>query len=127
MTGVSMGNPHIVIFVEELNHLPMEEWGLALEFHPRFPKRINVEFCKIIDNRTIQVRVWERGVGETLACGTGASAAVVAAVLNQRTERNVCVELPGGKLEVEWDSETGHVFLTGEVRTVFEGEINDII
>ena len=71
--------------------------------------------------------MWERGVGETLACGTGASAAVVAAVLNQRTERNVCVELPGGTLEVEWDSETGHVFLTGEVRTVFEGEINDII
>ena len=127
MTGVSMGNPHIVIFVEDLEHLPMEEWGLALEFHPRFPERINVEFCKIIDDRTIRVRVWERGVGETLACGTGASAAVVAAVLNRFTEPEVCVELPGGKLEVEWNSETQHVFLTGGVRTVFEGEINEII
>lgn len=127
MTGVSMGNPHIVIFVEELEHLPMEEWGLALEFHPRFPERTNVEFCKIIDNRTIRVRVWERGVGETFACGTGASAAVVAAVLNRFTEPEVCVELPGGKLEVEWNSETQHVFLTGGVRTVFEGEIKEII
>lgn len=127
MTGVSMGNPHIVIFVEELEHLPMNEWGIALEFHPRFPERINIEFCKVIDDRRIQVRVWERGVGETLACGTGASAAVVAAVLHGFTEREVCVELPGGHLDVEWEQGTQHIFLTGGVRTAFEGEINQII
>lgn len=123
MTGVSMGNPHVVIFVEDLEELPMERWGLEFEFHPRFPDRINVEFCKIIDDRRVQVRVWERGVGETLACGTGACAVVVAAVLNGFAEREVCVELRGGDLEVEWNQETEHIFLTGRVRTVFEGEI----
>lgn len=123
MTGVSMGNPHIVIFVEDLDQLPMKEWGVAFEFHPRFPERINVEFCKVIDDRNIQVRVWERGVGETLACGTGACAAVVAAVLNGFTEQEVCVKLPGGELAVEWNRETEHVFLTGGVEAVFEGEI----
>lgn len=127
MTGVSMGNPHVVVFVEDLENLPMEQWGYAFEFHPRFPDRINAEFCKVIDDRRIQVRVWERGVGETLACGTGASAAVVAAILNGVTKREVCVELPGGKLQVTWDPETEHVFLTGEARNVFEGEIDKTI
>ena len=127
MTGVSMGNPHIVIFLEELKELPIEEWGTFLEFHPRFPERINIEFCKVIDRRTIRVRVWERGVGETLACGTGACATVVASVLSGYTEHDVRVELLGGNLEVVWDLETQHVFLSGEARTVFEGEIREII
>lgn len=127
ITGVSMGNPHIVIFGEDLEQLPMEKWGSALEFHPKFPERTNIEFCKVIDQKTIRMRVWERGVGETFACGTGACAAVVAAVLNGFTEREVCVKLPGGQLEVAWDQETQHVFLTGEAQMVFEGEINKII
>jgi len=127
MTGVSMGNPHVVIFMEDLAHLEMERWGSALEFHSRFPERMNIEFCKAIDERTLQVRVWERGVGETLACGTGACAAQVAAVLNEFTEREVCVRLPGGDLQVEWNRETEHVFLTGGAEIVFEGKINESI
>lgn len=127
MTGVSMGNPHVVVFVDELEHLPMEQWGIGFEFHPSFPDRTNIEFCKVISDNVLKVRVWERGVGETFACGTGACAAVVASVLNGFTGRKVCVNLPGGNLEVEWNSETQHIFLTGDVRTVFEGVINETI
>lgn len=127
ITGVSMGNPHVVVFVDELEHLPMEQWGIGFEFHPRFPDRTNIEFCKVISDRVMKVRVWERGVGETFACGTGASAAVVASVLNGFTEHKVCVNLPGGELEVEWDQETQHVFLTGGAQMVFEGVINETI
>lgn len=127
MTGVSMGNPHVVVFVDELAHLPIEEWGLGFEFHPRFPDRINVEFCKIVNDREIDVRVWERGVGETLACGTGACAATVASILNGVTNRKLTVKLPGGMLEAEWNPKTNRVFLIGGACTVFEGEISEII
>ena len=127
MTGVSMGNPHAVIFLDDPESVPMEEWGVGFEFHPRFPERTNVEFCKILSDTEIQIRVWERGVGETLACGTGACAATVASVLNGFTSRKVTVRLPGGSLQVEWNEGTNHIFLTGKVSTVFEGKLNENI
>ena len=127
MTGVSMGNPHAVIFLDDPESVPMEEWGVGFEFHPRFPERTNVEFCKIRSDTEIQIRVWERGVGETLACGTGACAATIASVLNGFTTRKVTVRLPGGNLQVEWNECTDHVFLTGNVTTVFEGKLNENI
>lgn len=123
ITGISMGNPHVVVFVEELKDFPMEQYGLGFEFHPIFPERTNVEFCHILNEHEIAVRVWERGVGETLSCGTGACAAAVAAILHNQTKQKVRVWLPGGVLEVEWMESTNHVHLTGEVKTVFEGEL----
>lgn len=96
-----------------------------LEFHPRFPERMNIEFCQVVDRAHIKVRVWERGVGETLACGTGACAAVCAAVLNDETDRKVRVQLPGGELWVTWEYATNRIYLSGAVERVFEGEINE--
>lgn len=121
MTGISMGNPHAVIFSEEINGISLEETGRELEFHPRFPERANIEFCHVIARDRMEIRVWERGVGETLACGTGACAAVVASVLNDLTDEEVIVKLLGGELSVRWDRKVNHVFLEGPAVKVFDG------
>lgn len=121
MTGISMGNPHAVIFLEEINGIPLEETGRELEFHPRFPERANIEFCHVTARDRMEIRVWERGVGETLACGTGACAAVVASVLNDLTDEEVIVKLLGGELSVRWDRKVNHVFLEGPAVKVFDG------
>ena len=121
MTGISMGNPHAVIFSEEINGISLEETGRELEFHPRFPERANIEFCNVTARDRMEIRVWERGVGETLACGTGACAAVVASVLNDLTDEEVIVKLLGGELSVRWDRKVNHVFLEGPAVKVFDG------
>ncbi len=123
ITGVSMGNPHAVVFLEDVKGLDIEKIGPKFENHERFPKRINTEFVRVIDRETIEMRVWERGSGETLACGTGACAAVVASILNGMAEHKVTVKLAGGDLLVEWEEETGKVYMTGPAVTVFEGTI----
>lgn len=121
MTGISMGNPHAVIFLEEINGISLEETGRELEFHPRFPERANIEFCHVTARNRMEIRVWERGVGETFACGTGACAAVVASVLNDLTDEEVIVKLLGGELSVRWDRKVNHVFLEGPAVKVFDG------
>ncbi|MGQ9914951.1 MAG: diaminopimelate epimerase [Thermogutta sp.] len=121
VTCVSMGNPHCVIFVEELLDALVHGLGAKIERHPAFPRRVNVEFVRVESSKAVQARVWERGSGETLACGTGACAVCVAGVLTGRTDRQVSVRLPGGVLEVEW-SEEGSVFLTGPAVEVFRGD-----
>ena len=121
MTGISMGNPHAVIFSEEINGISLEKTGRELEFHPRFPERANIEFCHVTARDRMEIRVWERGVGETLACGTGACAAVVASVLNDLTDEEVIVKLLGGELSVRWDRKVNHVFLEGPAVKVFDG------
>lgn len=121
MTGISMGNPHAVIFSEEINGISLEETGRELEFHPRFPERANIEFCHVTARDRMEIRVWERGFGETLACGTGACAAVVASVLNDLTDEEVIVKLLGGELSVRWDRKVNHVFLEGPAVKVFDG------
>ncbi len=123
ITCVSMGNPHAVIFLEEIQSFPVEKYGPLIENHPLFPKRINVEFVKVTDAREIAVRVWERGAGETLACGTGACASAVAAHLNGFTGRKVTVRLPGGDLLINWSEENDHVYKTGPAVEVFTGEV----
>lgn len=124
MTCVSMGNPHAVVFMDDVEHLKIEEIGPHFENHERFPKRINTEFVKILDRQTVQMRVWERGTGETLACGTGCCATVVACVLNGLTDETVTVKLLGGEIKITWDREENLVYMTGPATTVFEGEIN---
>ena len=123
MTGISMGNPHAVIFSEEINGISLEETGRELEFHPRFPERANIEFCHVTARDRMEIRVWERGVGETLACGTGACAAAVACSLNGLTKDTVTVKLLGGALQIQWDKAENRVYMTGPATTVFEGEI----
>ena len=123
MTCVSMGNPHAVVFVDEGAGLPLEKIGPLFENHVRFPKRVNTEFVKVLDENTVEMRVWERGTGETLACGTGACATVVACVLNGLTKEQVTVKLLGGNLQIQWDRESNLVYMTGPATTVFEGEI----
>jgi diaminopimelate epimerase len=120
-TCVSMGNPHCVIFVDGLEDFPLERYGPAIENHPNFPNRTNVEFVEVISEREVRQRTWERGAGETLACGTGASAVTVAGVLTGRTARRLTNRLSGGVLEMEW-AEDGPVFMTGPAVQVFEGE-----
>ena len=122
-TVLSMGNPHAVTFVEDLDDLQIEMCGPVVENNPIFPNRTNVEVVEIIDKNNIKVRVWERGVGETFACGTGACAAVVACGLNGYTDENVTVKLPGGKLKVEWGKDN-HIYMQGPATTVYEGELN---
>ena len=124
-TVVSMGNPHAVTFVENLDDLQIEKYGPVIENNPIFPNKTNVEFVQIIDKNNIRVRVWERGVGETFACGTGACAAVVASGLNGYTDENVTVKLPGGVLNIEWGKDN-HIYMQGPATTVYEGKINDI-
>ena len=123
MTCVSMGNPHAVVFMDHVTDLKIEEVGPYFENHERFPKRTNTEFVKVIDRKTLEMRVWERGTGETLACGTGACATAVAAILNGYTEDKVTVKLLGGDLQIEWDRETNMVNMIGPAVTVFEGTI----
>lgn len=120
-TCVSMGNPHAITFVKETEGFKVESFGKPIETNPLFPKKTNVEFVQVLDDEHVNMRVWERGTGETLACGTGACATVVACVLNNKTNRKVTVHLLGGDLDVFWDEETNHVFLTGPAEVVFKG------
>ena len=122
ITAVSMGNPHAVIFMDSLDELDIQKSGPKVEHHPLFPRRTNTEFAVVVSPTHIKMRVWERGAGETLACGTGACATAVAAVLNGKTERKVTLELLGGNLEIEWSEVDNHVYMTGPAVTVFEGE-----
>ena len=122
-TCVSMGNPHAITIVEDVQNFDVNKYGKVLEIDKQFPKRINVEFAQIVDEENIKMRVWERGAGETLACGTGACATAVACYLNGYTKRNVTIELLGGKLFIEWNKENNHVYMTGPAVTVFEGEL----
>ncbi len=124
ITVLSMGNPHGVIFTEDVDTLDLEKIGPKFERHPWFPDRINTEFIRVLDDRTIQMRVWERGSGETMACGTGACAAAVASALNGYTGPEVRVRLLGGDLDIFWDREENQVYMTGPATTVFEGEIH---
>lgn len=123
MTCVSMGNPHAVVFIENMEELQIGKVGPLFENNTCFPNKVNTEFVKIINRSHVEMRVWERGTGETLACGTGACATVVAAVLNDLTDRKVSVKLLGGTLEIEWNQETNLVYMSGSAVTVFEGEI----
>ena len=118
---VSMGNPHCVIFVEEPDALDLSLLGPLVEHDPIFPNRTNVEFAKVVNRGHIHMRVWERGAGETLACGTGACATLVAAVLTGRADRTATLELAGGRLEVEWSPDDNHVYQTGPAAFVFDG------
>ncbi len=124
MTCVSMGNPHAVVFVEDVQNLQIENVGPYFERHERFPKRINTEFVHVNSRDSIDMRVWERGAGETLACGTGCCASVAACVLNGLTDRKVTVHVPGGAILIEWDQQDGSMYMTGPAVTVFEGEID---
>ncbi|MBN2221485.1 MAG: diaminopimelate epimerase [Vallitaleaceae bacterium] len=121
LTCVSMGNPHAVTYIERTEDFAVQKFGPSIEENPLFPKKTNVEFAQIINREQINMRVWERGSGETLACGTGACATLVASVLNGLTERKVTVHLLGGDLEIHWDESTNHVFLTGPAEFVFKG------
>jgi diaminopimelate epimerase len=121
-TCISMGNPHAVTFVDGVRDYPVEQVGPLVERHEVFPRRTNVEFIHIIARNELDMRVWERGAGETLACGTGACASLVAAARTGRADRKATVHLPGGDLQIEW-AEDGHVYMTGPAVTVFEGEL----
>ena len=121
-TLVSMGNPHAIAFVEDVDQIPLDKYGPIIENNSKFPNRINVEFVQIEDKNNIKMRVWERGSGETFACGTGACACVVAGGLNGYTDDKVTVELPGGKLDVKWDTDN-HVYMKGSATKVFDGEV----
>lgn len=121
ITCVSMGNPHCVIFVDDVDAFPVELYGPAIENHPSFPRRINVEFVQVLSSGEVRQRTWERGAAETLACGTGASAVTVAGVLTGRTDRRLINHLRGGDLEMEW-AEDGDIYMTGPAVQVFEGD-----
>jgi diaminopimelate epimerase len=123
ITAVSMGNPHAVTFVDDAQSYPVERVGPQVEHHPAFPRRTNTEFIQVVSEREIIFRVWERGAGLTLACGTGACAAVVACVLNGKTGREVLVHLPGGDLEIAWSEVDNHVYMTGPAMEVFSGDV----
>ncbi|MFP4248406.1 MAG: diaminopimelate epimerase [Armatimonadota bacterium] len=124
ITAVSVGNPHCIQFVESVEDAPVLTMGPKIEYHPSFPNRTNVEFIEIVDREHVKMRVWERGAGETLACGTGATATCVACVLNDLTERSIEVELLGGTLEIDW-REDNHVFMTGPAFEVYTGELTE--
>jgi len=121
ITCVSMGNPHCVIFVDDVEQYPVQTVGPIIEKDAFFPNRVNVEFVQVKDRQHLIQRTWERGAGETMACGTGAAAVCVAAVLNSLADREVKISLKGGDLELRWDEETGHVFKTGPATTVSKG------
>ena len=123
MTCVSMGNPHAVILADGVADMKLEQIGPLFENHVRFPERVNTEFVEIIDRQNVFMRVWERGTGETLACGTGCCATAVACVLNGLTDDRITVKLLGGELTIEWNREENVVYMTGPATTVFEGEI----
>ena len=123
-TCVSMGNPHCVVPVEDVKGLDIEKIGPEFERHVCFPQRVNTEFIRVLDENTIQMRVWERGAGETWACGTGACAVAVAGVLNGWTKEKVLVKLRGGDLQIHWKREENRVYMTGPAAVVFDGEIS---
>ena len=125
MTCVSMGNPHAVVFMDDVEHLAIEEIGPYFENHERFPNRTNTEFVQVIDDSHVKMRVWERGTGETLACGTGCCATAVACVLNHLTGEHVTVQVLGGEIEIYWDQKENLVYMTGPAVTVFEGETEE--
>ncbi|WP_455669422.1 diaminopimelate epimerase [Phocaeicola sp.] len=122
-TFVCMGNPHLVIFVDDINSVNLPAVGPKLENHPLFPERINVEFVEVLPDGSLRMRVWERGSGITMACGTGACATAVAAALNHKAGRKSLVRMDGGDLHIHWDEEDGHVYMTGPAVKVFEGDI----
>lgn len=123
MTCISMGNPHAVVFVENTKDFPLEQIGPLFENHPVFPKRVNTEFIEVLSDTEVNMRVWERGSGETLACGTGACASAVACVLNHKTKDEIILHLLGGDLKVKWNQEKNRVYMTGPARVVFDGEL----
>lgn len=122
-TCVSMGNPHAITIVEDVDSFDVEKYGSVLEIDKHFPEKANIEFAQIIDRNTIKMRVWERGSGETMACGTGACATAVACNLNKLVEDEVTVKLLGGDLNIKWNKEDNHIYMTGPATTVFEGEM----
>lgn len=124
-TCVSMGNPHAITIVEDVDSFDVEKYGSILEIDRHFPEKANIEFIQIIDSNTVKMRVWERGSGETFACGTGASATVVACILNGLIEDEVTVKLLGGDLNIKWNREDNHIYMTGPATTVFEGELKE--
>jgi diaminopimelate epimerase len=123
ITAVSMGNPHVLVFEDHVDTFPVAKYGPLIENHKSFPERTNVHFIQVVEPGEIRVRTWERGAGETLACGTGACACVVAGVLNNKTNRTVLAHLPGGDLRIEWMGDN-RVVMTGPAEQVFEGELN---
>lgn len=123
-TCISMGNPHAITLVENLDVFDVEKYGKVLEIDRHFPERANIEFIEILDKTHIKMRVWERGSGETFACGTGACAVTVACILNGYVENEVVVELLGGNLNIKWDKKNNHVYMTGPATKVFEGELD---
>ena len=123
LTAVSMGNPHAVIFQDGVLDLDLQKIGPAFENHPLFPDRVNTEFCEVIDRQTLRMRVWERGSGETLACGTGACATLAAAVITGRADRRATLLLTGGELQIHWDEASGDIFMTGPATFVFDGQV----
>ena len=126
ITAISMGNPHVVVYMEDIKNLEIEKIGSKFENNEMFPDRVNTEFVKVLDEDTVEMRVWERGSGETLACGTGACAVAVASALNGYTKDKVTVKLLGGDLQIEWDRENNLVYMTGPATVVFDGTIADI-
>ena len=126
ITAVSMGNPHAIVYMDDVDSLEIDKIGPAFENHIAFPDRVNTEFVKVLDSHTVQMRVWERGSGETLACGTGACAVAVASILNGLTDgtQPVTVKLLGGNLQIFWDRQENLVYMTGPASTVFDGEID---
>ena len=124
MTCISMGNPHAVVFVDNTKDLDLEKIGPKFEKHPIFPEQVNTEFVHVIDRHTVDMRVWERGSGETLACGTGACATAMACILNHMTDDEVLIHLLGGDLLIRYDRDTNHIFMTGPAAEVFSGEID---
>jgi diaminopimelate epimerase len=123
ITCVSMGNPHTVIFKQNIGEMNIEEIGKKIEIHKMFPRKTNVEFVEVKSKELLNMRVWERGAGETLACGTGACATLIAASVNGLSKRKATVQLLGGNLEIEWSEANNHVYMTGDATFVFEGEI----
>jgi diaminopimelate epimerase len=123
ITCVSMGNPHCVVFTDDVDALDLERIGPRFEHHAFFPHRVNTEFIRVESPTRLRMRVWERGSGETAACGTGACAALVAAVLTNRAERHAVLRLNGGDLDIEWRAGDGHVIMTGPAEEAFRGEI----
>ena len=124
MTCVSMGNPHAIVWVDDTKSLDLEKIGPDFEHHKMFPERVNTEFVQVLDRNSVNMRVWERGSGETWACGTGACATAVACILNGKTEDEVLVHLVGGDLKIKYDRQSNHVFMTGPATVVFDGEID---
>lgn len=122
-TAVSMGNPHCVIYVEDAVSFDLATWGPKLEVHPLFPRKVNVEFATVLDRGRVDMRVWERGAGPTLACGTGACATLVSSVLNGLTDRAAWISLKGGDLFIEWNEEDNHVYMTGPAEVAFTGSV----